>query len=406
MKHSGRADLALMGGSIPPWLFTRMKQLAVPVVEAILLQHGKAGFLARISDPFWFQSFAAVIGMDWNSSGATTAVMSALKQSLNPVSKELGLYVCGGKGKASLKTPHELKIVGNKTGLDGELLANASKLTAKVDNTAIQDGFQLYLHNFIISDEGHWSVIQQGMQTKNRKARRYHWHSENVKSFVEEPHTAICGLNAQQQIINLVDKKAIPTQKGILNITKEHPDKILKELPHLLMPSYCDVKAKDIDIKRLGSILWLSQEMETQTFEELLLLKGLGPRTLQSLTLVSEVIYGTPSRFTDPARFSFAHGTKTAKPFPVLTKVYDETIQTLKTAVETAKIDRSDKLNAIAKLSKLSQQLENNFEANDRFEDILQKERNEAHKHGGRTIKGFVKPKNSQLNLFGDTEDF
>ncbi|MEM6685194.1 MAG: DUF763 domain-containing protein [Bacteroidota bacterium] len=405
MKHSGRADLSLMGGSIPSWLFTRMKQLSVPVVEALLTIHGKQGFLARLSDPFWFQSFAAVIGMDWNSSGATTAVMSALKQSLNPLSKELGLYVCGGKGKASLKTPQELQIVGNKTGLDGNLFADASKLTAKVDNTAIQDGFQLYLHSFVISDEGHWSVIQQGMQTKSRKARRYHWHSENVNSFVEEPHTAICGLNNEAKIINLVDKHALPTQKGIVDITRENPDKIIKELPHLLMPSYCDVKAKDIDIKRLGSILWLSQEMETKSFEEILLLKGLGPRTLQSLTLVSELLYGTPSRFSDPARFSFAHGAKSAKPFPVLTKVYDETIQTLKTAVEGAKIDRSDKLRAISKLSALSQKLESNFEPTNNLEAILQKERVQAHKYGGRTKDGFVKPESTQLNLFDHQED-
>ncbi|MEM6719389.1 MAG: DUF763 domain-containing protein [Bacteroidota bacterium] len=405
MKHSGRADLSLMGGSIPSWLFTRMKQLSVPIVEALLTIHGKEGFLARLSDPFWFQSFAATIGMDWNSSGATTAVMSALKQSLNPLSKELGLYVCGGKGKASLKTPHELQVVANKTGLDGTQLSNASKLTAKVDNTAIQDGFQLYLHSFVISDEGHWSVIQQGMQTKTRKARRYHWHSENIHSFVEEPHTAICGLNEETKIINLVDKQALPTQKGILDIMQENPNAIIKELPHLLMPSYCDVKAKDIDIKRLGSILWLAQEMETKTFEDLLLLKGLGPRTLQSLTLVSELLYGTPSRFSDPARFSFAHGAKSAKPFPVLTKVYDETIQTLKNAVENAKIDRSDKLKAISKLSELSRKLEANFEANENLDAILKKERAQAHKHGGRTIHGFVKPESSQLSLFDNPEE-
>ena len=295
MKKSGRADLALMGGSIPPWLFNRMKQLALPMVEAIIANTGKEDFLSRLSNPFWFQSFAAVIGMDWNSSGATTAVMSALKQLINPVSKELGLYVCGGKGKASLKTPQELLEVGYKTGLDGDALARASKLSAKVDNTAVQDGFNLYLHSFIVSDEGHWSVIQQGMHTENRKARRYHWHSENMTSFIQEPHSAICGLS-DGQIINLVDKKAKPAQKGILNIAAEHPDKVLKELPHLLMPAYCNVKAKDIDIKRLGSILWLAQESQTTNFEELLLLKGLGPRTLQSLALVSEVIHGTPAK--------------------------------------------------------------------------------------------------------------
>lgn len=284
MKNSGSADLALMGGRIPSWLFTRMKQLTLPMVEAIVIQNGKENFLARLSNPFWFQSFASVIGMDWNSSGATTAVMSALKQSLNPVSKELGLYVCGGKGKESLKTPNELVEIGYKTGLDGDAFAKASKLSAKVDNTALQDGFSLYLHSFIVSDEGQWSVIQQGMHTRNRKARRYHWHSENMESFIKEPHTAICGIN-EGNIINLVDKKAKPTQESIINITKEHPDKIIKELPHLLMPSYCDVKAKDIDIKRLGSILWLAQETQTTNFEDLLLLKRFGAKNITILNL-------------------------------------------------------------------------------------------------------------------------
>ncbi|WP_422106514.1 DUF763 domain-containing protein [Winogradskyella sp.] len=403
MKKSGNADLALMGGTIPSWLFARMKQLALPMVEAIVLQNGKEDFLARLSNPFWFQSFASVIGMDWNSSGATTAVMSALKQTINPVSKELGLYVCGGKGKESLKTPQELVEVGNKTGLNGNDLSRASKLSAKVDNTAVQDGFNLYLHSFIISDEGHWSVIQQGMHTKTKRARRYHWHSENIQSFVEEPHTAICGLN-EETIINLVDKRARPTQQSILDIAKEQPDKILKELPHLLVPSYCDVKAKDIDIKRLGSILWLAQEAQTTKFEDLLLLKGLGPRTLQSLTLVSEVINGTPSRFRDPARFSFAHGAKNAKPFPIPLEVYDETITTLKSAVEIAKINRTDKLRAIEKLSKLAQLAEANFEPSQNFDAIVKKENKDSHKYGGRSLHGFSKAINNQLNLFDSGE--
>ena len=402
MTHSGKADLALMRGSIPPWLFQRMKQLALPIVEAIILQQGKAAFLAKLSNPFWFQSFSTVIGMDWNSSGATTAVMSALKQTLNPISKELGLYVCGGKGKESLKTPRELLNIGDKTGLDGHQLVRASKLTAKVDSTAIQDGFNVYLHNFVVSNEGQWSVIQQGMHVKNRKARRYHWHSENVRSFTEQPHTAICGIN-KGSIINLVDKKAQGTQKGIMEITGEHPDKVLKEIPHLLTSSYSRIKPKDVDIKRLGSILWLAQETQTSGFEDLLLLKGLGPRTLQSLTLVSEVIHGTPSRFNDPARFAFAHGAKGGNPFPVPTSVYDETITALTAAVEKAKIQHTDKLRAIEKLSKLAQLAEKNFEATSSLDDLIKKENEDSYKFGGRTKKGWVKPKNTQLNLF-DTE--
>ncbi len=394
MKRSGTADLTLMGGSIPYWLFDRMTKLSLPIVESIILEYGKQEFLRRLSDPFWFQSFGAVIGMDWNSSGVTTAVMSALKKSLNPHAKALGLYVCGGKGKDSLQTPNELVAVGDKTGLNGTDLAKISRLTAKVDSTAIQDGFQVYMHYFVVSNDADWSVIQQGMQTKTSKARRYHWNSDSLTSFVEEPHTAICG-DFQGEILNLVDKQAKPTQASILNIAKENPEKMLEEIRHMKLPAYCDIKAKDVDLKRLGSILWLAQETETQNFEELLLLKGLGPRTLQSLALVSEVIHGTPSRFSDPARFAFAHGSKGGRPFPVPTKVYDETIATLKNLVEKAKIGDGDKQNAIKKLTELAQKSEENFTPNDNFDALLKKENDEAWKYGGRTVNGFVKKDDS-----------
>ncbi len=398
MKRSGSADLPLRSGNIPSWLYERMKKLTLPIVEAIILEQGKENFLARLSNPFWFQSFGAVIGMDWNSSGITTIVMAALKESLNPVSKDLGLYVCGGKGNASRKTPEELLRVGDRTGLDGRALARSSKLSAKVDNTALQDGFQIYLHNFVVSDTGQWTVIQQGMHPANNKARRYHWHSENLKSFIEEPHTAICGIN-EGKILNLVDKKARPTRNSIMEIAESHPDKILKDLPRLLVPAYKDVKASDVDMKRLGSILWLAQENETKTFEELLLLKGLGPRTLQSLALVSEVINGTPSRFNDPARFSFAHGSKGAIPVPVPTLVYDEVISTLKNAVDRAKIQHTDKLKAIGKLSELAKEAEKGFEPNENLEALIKKEKDNAYKYGGRSIRGYSKPQNNQLNL-------
>lgn len=400
MKRSGTADLLLHGGAVPPWLFNRMKQLTLPIVEALIEEKGKDDFLERLSDPFWFQSFGAVIGMDWNSSGVTTTVLNVLKQSINPVSKQLELYVCGGKGKKSLQTPRELLEVGNKTGLDGNYLSKCSKLSAKVDNTALQDGYNLYIHSFVVSDSGKWSVIQQGMHHNNGMARRYHWHSENLKSFVEEPHTAVCGKN-QGDILNLVHQKALPTQKAILKIASEHPDKILKEVPHLLVPVYHHIKPKDVDMKRLGSILWLAQENETQKFEDLLLLKGLGPRTLQSLTLVSEIIHGTPSRFSDPARFAFAHGGKDATPFPVPIKVYDETIDTLRDAVNRAKIGNSNKLQAVKKLTALAQRAENGFTPNTNFDALVQKENEESYKYGGRSVFGFAKkPQGVQLDLF------
>ncbi|MGB0523713.1 MAG: DUF763 domain-containing protein [Flammeovirgaceae bacterium] len=400
MKHSGSADLTLMGGHIPQWLFERMTKLSLAMVEAILMDYGQQGLLERMSNPFWFQSFGAVIGMDWNSSGVTTAVLRALKQSINPHAKALGIYVCGGKGKNSLRTPEELKRVGYQTGLDGDFLARCSKLTAKVDNTAIQDGYQLYIHSFMVSEKGDWTVIQQGMNTKDSSARRYHWHSETLDSFVMDPHTAICGEN-QGAILNLVDKQAQPTRQGILEIIQDDPDKMVKEIPRIVLPKYCGIQPKDVNHKRLGSILWLAQESQTNTFEDLLLLKGLGPRTLQSLALVSEVIHGNPTRFTDPARFAFAHGAKGGKPFPVPTKVYDETITTLKDAVQKAKIGHTDKQKAIAKLTKLAQNAEKDFTPNTNLEALKAKENREAWKYGGRTMKGYAKPpQGEQLRLF------
>jgi len=402
MKRGGTADMALFGGGIPGWLFSRMKQLSLPVVEAIVQDYGTQGFLSRLSDPYWFQSFGAVIGMDWNSSGVTTAIMRALKEALNPHAHDLGLYVCGGKGKESTQTPMELLKVGQSTGLDGQALAHSSKLSAKVDNTALQDGFNLYLHSFVVSKEGHWTVIQQGMAAQSGMARRYHWHSEHVKSFVAAPHTAVCG-NNQGQILNLVAAEAGATQQAILQIAAENPDKILAEVPRMTLPTYCDVKAQDIDLKRLGSVLWLAQEQATNGFEDLLMLKGLGPRTLQSLTLVSEVIHGTPSRFTDPARFTFAHGSKNGRPFAVPTKVYDEAISTLKTAVERARMGQTDKTKAIASLSKLAQQAEKGFEPNGNFDELIAKERRQSTQYGGRMVEKRSKPKpkgGQQLGLF------
>lgn len=391
MKRSGSADLALTGGSIPAWLFNRMTALTLPIVESVIIEYGQKGFLRRISDPFWFQSFGAVIGMDWNSSGVTTAVMSALKQSLNPHSKSLGIYVCGGKGKASLQTPDELLDVGNRTGLDGSYLARCSRLSAKVDNTAVQDGFQIYMHNFIVSESGDWSVIQQGMQPATSKARRYHWNSDSLTSFVEEPHTAICGEN-QGSILNLVDKNAQPAQESILDITRVHPDKMLGEIRTLIMPLHRDIRVEDIDLKRLSGVLRLARESETKKFDDLLLLKGLGPRTMLSLSLVSEIIHGTASRFTDPARFAFAHGGKSGSPFPVPTKVYDETIEALRSAVERAKIGATDKLAAIKKLNRLAQESEIDVSTNSTFEAFIDDEKKNSWKHGGRTLKGDSQP--------------
>ena len=400
MKRSGSADLPLHYGHVPAWLAERMSKLGLAITESIIAEYGKTEVLRRLSDPFWFQSLGAVMGMDWHSSGITTSVMGALKRAINPHSKEFGIYICGGKGKSSRATPNELIAIAERTGMDADYLVRCSKLSAKVDNTAIQDGFQLYMHSFIVSDEGLWTVVQQGMSATNSTARRYHWHSAGFESFVEEPHTGICGIN-QGNILNIVAREASTSRAGIMNLTTETPNKMIAEAQKLIMPSHHDVRSKDVDLKRLGSMLWLAHEKQPADFEELLLLEGMGPRTLQSLALVSEVIYGTPSRFKDPARFSFAHGGKDGHPFPVPVKVYDETLSVLQTAIEKSKIGNSDKQQAIKKLTEIAQQAEKDFTPNTNFDEVIQTERDNSWKYGGRTVFGKVKqPENKQLKLF------
>src|SRR5829696_6355051 len=403
MKRSGSADLPLHNGSVPKWLYERMAKLGFAITEAIITEYGKKDFLSRISDPFWFQSFGAVMGMDWHSSGITTSVMGALKRAINPHSKELGIYICGGKGKFSKDAPKELLLVGEQTGLNGNELVRFSKLSAKVDNTAVQDGFQLYIHNFIVSNEGDWSVVQQGMREGDAMARRYHWHSQHVQSFVEEPHTAVCGTN-QGQILNLTASEANITRQAMLSITQEKPQLMMQEIQHLVMPNHHDVRTRDVNLKRLGSVLWLAHNTQPKDFEELLLLEGVGPRTVQSLALVSEVIHGTPSRFKDPARFSFAHGGKDGHPFPVPTKTFDETISTLQKAVQKAKIGQTDKAQALKKMHEIAKQAEHNFTPTDNLQQLIEKEIAESWKYGGKTIFGDAKPpkrsKGVQLRLF------
>ena len=404
MKRSGSADLPLHNGHVPLWLSERMSRLGLEIVRAMVSEFSSAEVVRRMSDPFWFQSLGAVMGMDWHSSGITTSVLGALKRSVNQHSNELGLYICGGKGKSSMRTPEELMAVGYRTGLDGNGLSKNSRLTAKVDNTAIQDGFQLYLHSFILNDKGQWAVIQQGMNGESGMARRYHWHSENISSFTDEPHTAIYGKN-QGKILNFTHKDALATREHTLGIARQDPNAILSEVRHLKMPIHHDVRSQNVDLKRLGAMLWLTHENQPDNFDELLLLKGMGPRTLQSLALVSEVIYGTPTRFDDPARFSFAHGGKDGHPFPVPTRVYDETISVLKSAVDKSRLGLTDKMEAVKKLSELSYKAEAGFQADKDIDTLIASERTNSWKYGGRTIFGPEKPPQkgsdyNQLSLF------
>ena len=397
------ADLPLHYGHVPPWLAERMTRLGGAIVEALVVEYGKSEVLKRLSDPLWFQSFGCVLGMDWHSSGITTSVMGALKKALNPKAKELGIFICGGRGKHSRQTPQELLILASRTGLNGESLVRSSKLAAKVDNTAVQDGFQLYLHNFIVTDIGEWAIVQQGMNDSSGMARRYHWHSTQFQSYLDSPHAGVTGQN-QGLILNLAHKEADNTRKTIVKLTEETPDKMMGEIRRIVMPRHHDVRATDVNLKRLGAALTLAHDRSTTDFESLLLLEGVGPRTIQSLTLVSEVIYGSPTRFNDPARFSFAHGGKDGHPFPVPLKTYDETIGVLKSAVEKAKVGSGDKQKAIKQLSAMAWKIEENFQPKDFFEEALQKERDQSHLHGGKTVFGDAKPPKKpgarQLEMF------
>jgi uncharacterized protein len=403
MARTSYADLPLHYGRVPPWLAERMTKLGGAITEAIILEFGKPEILKRLSDPLWFQAFGSVLGMDWHSSGITTSVMGALKRAINPRSKELGLYICGGRGKHSRQTPHELLKVAETTGLNGDELVRSSKLAAKVDNTAIQDGFQLYLHNFILTTDGEWAIVQQGMNDASGMARRYHWHSKQFNSYVHAPHSGVTGVN-QGLILNLADAQADSTRAGIVKLSEESPDRMMTEIRKIVLPRHHEVMATDVNMKRLGAVLTLAHEKQLTDFESLLLLEGAGPRTIQSLTLVSEVIYGTPSRFTDPARFSFAHGGKDGHPFPVPLKVYDESIQVLKTSIEKAKMGVTDKQKAIQQLSVLAQKIEKNFQPGPFFDEVIKKEREQSHQYGGMTVFGKAEPpardKPRQLKLF------
>src|SRR5207248_1362070 len=316
-RRAGIADLPLHGGNVPYWLARRMTRLGGVISEAIVHHYGRDELLRRLAHPFWFQSFGAVMGMDWHSSGITTSVIGALKRGLAPLGDELGVYVCGGRGKHSRQTPYELVAIGERVGFDGGALARASRLVAKVDSAAVQDGFGLYLHGFVVTDDGRWVVVQQGMNGERRQARRYHWLSEGLKSFAEEPHAAIDG-PGQGEIINLTDRRAAVSRQAQLDMLQSlGPDGIARKLreleaparspqpqqaflPHLVLPAHHDVRPSDVFERRLHATLAAAAERGPADFPELLLVGGVGPRTVQALAMVAEVVHGAPFRFPDP----------------------------------------------------------------------------------------------------------
>jgi len=398
-KRAGGADLPLHGGRVPQWLADRMTRLSAVMSEAIVHHYGRDELLRRLANPFWFQSFGAVMGMHWHSSGITTSVIGALKRGLAPLEDELGIHVCGERGKYSRQTPHELRAIGERIGFNGEAFATTSRLVAKVDSAAVQDGFELYLHAFIVSDEGCWTVVQQGMNDRRRQARRYHWLSEGLKSFVDEPHTAIEG-QGQGEIVNLTDHRAEASRLGQVGLLLAlGPDGIVRKLetlngakdqetkqsvlPNLLAPQHHDVRPQDVWLRH-GNLA-AAADRGPADFSELLLTPGVGARTVRALALVAEVAHGAPYRFTDPARFSFAHGGKDGHPFPVPLRVYDETIRVLKSAVQKAKLGREEELAALKRLDDQARKLER-YASGPSVERLIADEDARSPSYDGRTV--------------------
>jgi hypothetical protein len=403
VRRTGSADLPLHGGRVPAWLAARMASLGAIITQAIVHHYGRDDFLQRLAHPFWFQSFGAVMGMDWHSSGITTSVIGALKRGLVPIQSELGLYVCGGRGRHSRRTPDELTALGERVGFDAHALTRASRLVAKVDSAAVQDGFDLYLHGFFVTEDGKWTVVQQGMNGDKRQARRYHWHSQALTSFVDAPHSAIEGPE-QGEIINLTDRRAEQSRAAQLDLLAElGPDAIVRDfavltkapsaqpdLPHLYMPGHHDVRSSDVFIRRLHGTLAAAAERGPIDFPELLLTPGVGARTVQSLAMVAEVVHGAPYRFRDPARFSLAHGGKDRHPYPVPVKVYDETIRVLKGAIANGKLGRDEEMQALKRLDDQARQLEAAAKGPS-LEAFIAKERGLSATVGGRSVFGWEK---------------
>jgi hypothetical protein len=393
------------------WLAARMARLGRVMVEALVIEYGRDEVLRRLADPFWFQSLGCVMGMDWHSSGITTSVLGALKRGLAPVAAELGLHVCGGRGRHSRRTPDELLALGDKLSVDATGLVRTSRLVAKVDSAAVQDGFDLYLHSFIVTDDGKWVVVQQGMNPGKRQARRYHWLWDRAGSFVDQPHAAIEGEPALLPIVNLTDGGAAAAREQTVSLAVSDPTKVVAQVERVLtMPGHHDVRADNLDLRRLGAALHVAARQAPAGFPELLLTPNIGQRTLFALALVAEVLHGAPSRFSDPARFAFAHGGKDGHPFPVPLKVYDETLRALRRAVDAAKLGQADKLAALRKLDEQCRLAERAAEGKVlpispalALSTVIAHERRVSPQLGGRTCFDRA-PRPRQLSLTFDRE--
>jgi len=368
MQRTGVAKLPLHYGKAPKWLVVRMRKLAKEITTLIIDEYGTGEFLKRLSDPFWFQALGCVLGYDWHSSGVTTVVTGVLKQAIVP--EEHGLAVCGGKGRFSRQAPLEIEGVGEKFGFSNDkvdALRYASKMSAKVDNTAIQAGYQLYHHAFFVAENGNWAVIQQGMCPQDRTARRYHWLSENVQNFVVEPHDAIVGEAKREVALNMTAKESENCRKVSVDIAKEKPRKVMRMLLSIRpayqkslqewMPKTSETAWKEYPIDVLSmprNINWKAlqeaYEFQPRNYEELLAVKGIGPATVRGLALIAELIYGKKPSWKDPVKYSFAYGGKDGVPYPVNRKAMDKSIQMLKHAIQEAKLGNKEKIRSLQRL--------------------------------------------------------
>jgi uncharacterized protein len=353
MARTGFAHLPLHTGRAPRYLFERMVPLSREIVAFVVREFGQREALRRLSEPYWFQALGCVLGFDWHSSGLTTTVCGALKVALAGSEHEIGIWVAGGKGAASRKTPAEIASACERTGYDAAPLIYASRISAKVDNSAVQDGYQLYHHSFFFTSRGEWCIVQQGMNDESGMARRYHWLSDDLASYVNEPHTAICG-EANLATLNLVAADSHAVRAASTLLAAEKPDvtlAALDALPTLEMPRRHAVIADDINPKYLRKVLLRAYERAPKDFEALLAIEGVGAKTLRALALTSELVYGLQASRADPARFSFAHGGKDGTPYPVDRKVYDKTIAIMHDALNHAKVGRNEKVDAFRRLA-------------------------------------------------------
>ncbi len=379
--RTGIVETPLHGGKAPPWLFNRMVSLSREIVRAIVEEYGPVEVLRRLSNPYWFQAFGCVIGFDWHSSGVTTTTLGALKDGLKKINRDLDLFVAGGKGGVSRKTPDQIRQQCEIIGLNADPLIYASRMSAKIDSAVLQDGYQIYAHSILFTSSGEWTVVQQGMNESLRYARRYHWLGSNVKSFVVEPHAGIIA-DKKENALDLSAAKSEDVRKSSVKIIHQPTKQVLSDLREVVrisraldkptqgdlfdsaastiaasemqtfkMPSRHWVTYRDIRADRLKSVLVSTYERQPETYESLVGLEGVGAKTLRALALMSEVIYGASPSFEDPARFSYAVGGKDGTPYPVNKIVYDESIQILKQAVDKAKIGQSDKKESIKRLS-------------------------------------------------------